>query len=164
MNLSLLDDVELVQKIKEEIERAKLRQGQYSDAQDTGLLIEMLLANIRVICIKVSKRIASERRRCERELEVRVKQLECALAQQPFSVDLQDEYKGKKDELDSFKLQAAERAMLWSRATWLEKGEKPTKYFLNLQKKKSADRTIHVLEGVDGKMITVPVSTIEFYP
>ena len=43
--------------------------------------------------------------------------------------------------------------MLWTRANWLEHGEKPTKYFLSLQKKKSMDKDIHVLEDTDGKVI-----------
>ena len=82
--------------------------------------------------------------------------MESLLAQQSLSLSsaVQDEYQRKKEELDAFKLQAAEKAMLWSRANWLEHGEKPTKYFLSLQKKKSMDKDIHVLENTDGKVIT----------
>ena len=74
----------------------------------------------------------------------------------PPSIDLQDEYKRKKDELDTFKLRVAEKAMLWSRANWLEHGEKLTRYFLNMhcKPKKSADKDIHVLEDTEGKIIT----------
>ena len=154
MNLSLLANEDVVQGIREEIERAKNRLGQYHDVQDLGLLIEMLLSNIRVICIKVSKNIAKEKRKNERDLEKCVKQLEELVATQPLSDTLRTEYYRKKDELDDIKLQAAERAMLWSRANWLECGEKPTKYFLNLQKKKIVDREIHVLEDADGNKVT----------
>ena len=53
----------------------------------------------------------------------------------PPSIDLQDEYKRKKDELDTFKLRVAEKAMLWSRANWLEHGEKlTTPFFLQFEK------------------------------
>ena len=154
MNLSILENEDLVRNIKEEIQVAKNRQNQYSDAHDLGLLIEMLLSNIRVMCIKVSKRNARERRKKEIDLEARVQDLEKLLALQPSSAALKTEYQDQKEELDAFKSQAAERAMLWSRANWLEQGEKPTKYFLNLQKKRSADRAIHVLEGADGETIT----------
>lgn len=154
LNLSLLENTDVVQEIKEEIDRAKKRQKQYSDADEPGLLLEMLLSNIRVTCIRASKRIARDRRRRERELEEGVKELESSLAQQSPSLEVRDDYQKKKDELDAVKLQAAETAMLWSRAKWLEYGEKPTKYFLSLQKKKNADKDIHAIEDTDGRIVT----------
>ena len=48
MNLSVLENEDLVRNIKEEIQVVKNRQNQYSDAHDLGLLIEMLLSNITV--------------------------------------------------------------------------------------------------------------------
>ena len=62
----------------------------------------MLLSNIRVICIKVSKHIAKGKRKNERETEIRVKQLEELIAIQPSSATLQNEYYRKKDELHLF--------------------------------------------------------------
>ena len=61
------------------IPRAKQRQSQYHGASELGLLIEMLLSNARVICIKASKRKARERRKREKELEANVKELENSL-------------------------------------------------------------------------------------
>ena len=85
----------------------------------------MLLSNIRVICIKVSKHIAKEKRKNERETEIRVEQLEELKALQPSSATRQNEYYRKKDELDDIKSQAAERAMLWSRAIGLSAAKSP---------------------------------------
>ena len=73
------------------------------------------------------------------------------MALQPSSVALKTEYQGQ-NELNALKPQSAERAMLWSRANWLEQGEKPTKYFLCLQKR-SADMAIHLLDGADQEII-----------
>ena len=57
------------------------------------------------------------------------------------------EYAEVKVELDEFKNKAAVRVTLRTKGVWLEQGERPTKYFLSLEEKKSAERTINPRPG-----------------
>ena len=58
-----------------------------------------------------------------------------------------------KRELDDYRSGAAKRAALIPRTKWLEQEERPTKLFLNLERKHVRDKTINALENEDGKLL-----------
>ena len=49
--------------------------------------------------------------------------------------DYQDEYDGFKVQWEALQEEKARRVMLFSRPRWCEQGEKPTGYFLKMQKR-----------------------------
>ena len=59
-----------------------------------------------------------------------------------FSADV---YDSAKVELEEIEENFSRGAMLRSKAEYIEKGEKPTKFFLNLEKSRSAANTINKL-------------------
>ena len=65
-----------------------------------------------------------------------------------------ESYNAAKRDLDDFKVKAAEKAMLYCKAKWLEQGEKPTQYFLNLEKRRNANKTIHMLATGENEYVT----------
>ena len=161
-NLSLLDHPEVTHIIKEEIGHANNLVDSYAGINETGLLLEVLSGNIRAICTRKSKQIAKDRRLREKQLESDVQLLEERLASERDSDILTQEYVTAKTELDDFKNEAAVRAMLRTKSTFLELGERPSRYFLNLEKKKSAERTIKMLKGNDGSFIAGDKNILRF--
>ena len=47
-------------------------------------------------------------------------------------------------------------AMIRSRADWTFLGEKPTKYYLNLEKKKSVSKTLYRIKNEKGEIVEDP--------
>lgn len=161
-DLALLDNSEIVRLITEEIVRAKERKDAYAGVDGTGVLLETLFGNIRGICICKSAQIVKERRATEDHLEQRARLLEIRLADNANDLGLITEYEEVKAELDEFKNKAAVRAMLRTKGVWREQGERPTKYFLSLEKKKSAERTINMIENEAGNYIVGDRNILNF--
>ena len=61
-----------------------------------------------------------------------------------------------KMEYDSIYEQIAKGAIIRSKATWYEKGEKSNKYFLNLEKHKKAKSSVRKVFNNEGVLITDP--------
>ena len=152
-NNTLLNNEQLTESIRSEIMSAKHLEGEYGIIENQGVLLEVLLGKIRAQCIRQSKLLARERRRVEIVLEDKLKRTE-ELLEEANSEAILEEYNEIKRELDDYKTEAAKKAMIYSKAKWLEQGERPTKYFLNLEKKRSSEKTIHVLETDDGELIS----------
>ena len=152
-NNMLLDDVYLSDQIRREILAASRQVGDYAQITNKGLLLEVLLSNVRVHCICRSSHLAKERRRKEEELESKVAQLEGLISNNCDPVAL-EQYLEAKRTLDQYKCRAAEKAMMYCKAKWLEQGEKPTKYFLNLEKKRSMEKTIYMLVNNQDEYVT----------
>lgn len=152
-NNTLLDCEQLTDGIRSEIMSAKRLEGEYGSIANQGVLLEVLLGKIRVQCIRQSKLLARERRRAEIALEDKLKRTE-ELLKVSNSETFLEEYNEIKSQVDDYKTEAAKKAMLYSKAKWLEQGERPTKYFLNLEKKRISEKTIHVLENNDGELIS----------
>ena len=52
-----------------------------------------------------------------------------------FKPSYLDQYEGEKNELNSLYKSKGKEAIFRSKVKWIEQGEKPTKYFFNLEKK-----------------------------
>ncbi len=81
-------------------------------------------------------------------------------------LDLENKYQATKDneileeidsikgELHKFVKERTQGAIIRSRATWYQEGEKPSKYFLTLEKRNFANKTINRLESSNGTIIS----------
>ena len=71
------------------------------------------------------------------------------LPQQDFEI-----YQKSKLDLEQFLARKAESLIFRSRAVWAENGEKPTKYFFNLERARSAGKSSSLLIRDDGLVVT----------
>ena len=53
----------------------------------------------------------------------------------PLNPHILDQYEAEKNELNSLYESKGKEAIFRSKVKWTEQGEKPTKYFFNLEKK-----------------------------
>ena len=150
-NNSLLGNEEFEALVRAEIDRSNNNSGVYEPEMRLGIKIDMLFCNIRQISMKCSKKIAHERRKDERDLEILINNFEADL--QVLSEEELATYNDTKEKLSELKLTKARAAMLFSKTRWVEEGERATKYFLRRGKQLSAQKVI--TELVDGeRMIT----------
>lgn len=149
-NNLLLEDETFKCSIKGEIEKCIQRNIPYDDDCSKGILVEMLLSNCRVIAIRRSVEIKRQQRREEEELMKKLEELENNLnAEEPNSVR---SYEEAKDRLEEIKGRKGEFAMLASGARWMEQGEKPSKYFLSLCRKRTREKSMVYIESEDGSI------------
>ena len=82
-------------------------------------------------------------------------------------ITLKNEYKALKTELHSIYDHKGKAAMFRSKCRWIEKGEKPTKYFFNLEKRNYNRKTINELRKQNGVEIREEMEILkviqEFY-
>ena len=104
---------------------------------------------IRKFSISFSKNLAKKEWIIQTNLENRIKTLEQSLKnEEDFYA-----YNLCKLELENIYDKKAEGAKLRSKCEWYQHGEKPTKFFLNLEKQKAINTTVrHLID--DGKDIT----------
>ena len=151
-NNSLLDDDVYVSSVRDEIRNASNNIGVYDGEISRGVLVEMMLSRIRVISIKRSKTLSRELRKEENMIYQRLCELDAKLAQSPCD-QVRENYERTRDRLDEIKQEKGKSAILASRATWLEAGEKSTKYFTRLVEQRAAQRTITTLKNTDGSTV-----------
>ena len=141
-NNTLLKDEHYVSKIRETYSRTR---AFYSNLADARLLWEMLKMETRAATIAYSKKKAKAT--TNRELEIR-RQLEildrniCDNFNSPNIAHILNEYEDLKMELQSIYEEKGRAAILRSKCRWVEKGERPTKYFFNLEKRNYNRKTI----------------------
>ena len=152
-NNSLLEDEMFVRGARLEIEKAKHNQDVYADAKDLGLKIEMLTSNIRVQGIRITKRRAREKRARLKGLTDMLDICEQEICQNP-SDEIIHRYRELQTRIDLEEEEKGRVAMLFSGARWIEEGEKPTKYFLKLNKIRSSKKCISALQKPCGQFIT----------
>ena len=109
---------------------------------------EFLKYEILKFSISFSKNFAKKERIIQTNLENRTKTLEQILKNEDFNA-----YNLCKLELENIYDKKAEGAKLRSKCDWYQHGEKPTKFFLNLEKQKAIFTTVRHLFD-DGKDIT----------
>ena len=141
-NNTLLKDEHYVSKIRETYSRTRVF---YSNLADARLLWEMLKMETRAATIAYSKKKAKAT--TNRELEIR-RQLEildrniCDNFNSPNIAHILNEYEDLKMELQSIYEEKGRAAIFRSKCRWVEKGERPTKYFFNLEKRNYNRKTI----------------------
>ncbi len=144
LNSTLLNDPEYVKTIKSCIAESK-----ESELHPT-LKWEMLKMEIRGKSISYSSFKNKESKRKVNTLEDDIAKLE---KNQTLDENLTHSLESKRKELEEIYEQKAKGCMLRAKARWIDEGEKPTKYFLNLEKRNSDKKHIIKLE-VEGKIVT----------
>ena len=164
LNTKLLDDDELRVLIKKEISLIKTTYActpyhpDYAlkcpnkDIQltiDETLFWETMLTQIRGVIITYSMRKNRACKRLERDLSSKLEVLEqeCnCLNPDPNKINELEETGKRLNEIRENKLRGV---MMRSRAQWLEFGEKPTPYFLSLEKLNYVNKTIKEIQKTD---------------
>ena len=156
-NNSLLNNQEYVVTLNEKFQEWV---NEYVKKDDKKMLWDCLKFKIREFTIPFSKKKKCEKERKREKLEEELKRI-CEIDQ----ADMKEEHMSKKKEIeeeltiiyDYF----ADGAILRSRSTWYEKGEKSTKYFLSLERSQAESTNIDVL-NVDGRITKNPTDIRNF--
>ena len=90
---------------------------------------------------KFAKTIAREKRKKLEDLEMKIKQFENC----PLDSISSEIYSANKLEFEALMEEKTKGYILRSKINWYENGEKSSKFFLNLEKKKAIQNTIKVL-------------------
>ena len=116
----------------------------HADVTDKQLLWELIKMEIRSETIRYSKRKSKQSKTCESAIESRIEQLDAKICNDVCQ-DQQDllEYEKLKKELQGIYEADGKGAIFRSKATWIEKGERPRKYFFNLEKRNYEKRLSH---------------------
>ena len=133
-NNQLLEDenyVQLVNKTYPEILE------KYKDLQNKRLLWEMIKMEIRAFTITYSKKKRGEIKQREVELQNEINELDRKICNdQCLDTSTVNRYEDAKKQLKDIYDTKGREIMFRSKVRWIEQGEKPTKYFFNLEKKK----------------------------
>ena len=148
-NNTLLDDEEYTAHIPFLVLQIREK---YSTVQDKQLFWELMKMEIREKSIRSAKqksRVLSQR---EKEISKRLDYLDNIICNSNslFNIsDTSNEYEVLKTELHSIYDRKGKAAMFRSKCRWMEKGEKPTKYFFNLEKRNYNRKTINEIRTED---------------
>ena len=159
-NNLLLADEKFRAVVKDEVVKCKSAEAPYEGDIHKGLLIELLLSNIRIKAMRRGKEIKRQQRKEEQKLAEALERLEQCLDNR--NPEMIRTYEETKDRLEELKLKKGQWAILVSGARWTEHGEKPSKYFLNLYKKRAAQKSIVSLKSSIGEILTENKTILEY--
>lgn len=120
---------------------------------------EYIKLAIRESAIKYSKKLKETSRYLENELQTRLLDLEKDYLP---TQDSREEYHAIKRELYQVHLLQARESMIRAKVNWVSEGERPTKYFLNMEKQNSASKSITELYDLEGQLLTDPDAILKF--
>ena len=144
-NNSLLNNEHYVNKIREIYFQTC---SYYSKLTDKRLFWEMLKMEIRTATISFSKNLAKATNCREMEVTRRLQALDeliCNNFQAPDIDQVLNEFDDLKTELQTIYTKKGNAAIFRSKCRWVEKGERPTKYFFNLERRNYNKKTISEL-------------------
>ena len=162
-NNSLLKDTAYIKEIKNTIQNVKkdyalpvYNHENIDCVPDTNLdllvsdqlFFEMILLKIREKTICYSSHKKKSESKYERELVDKIKNLTDNLNEACLEL-----LETKRTELQQLRDKRTEGMVIRSRVQWLQHGEKPSKYFCNLEKRNFVDRSMSCLEREDGQVI-----------
>ena len=151
-NNSLLDDNDFIEGLRQKIQVYLLES---SEASTPNARWDYIKYRMRQFSKKFSIDKAKKRKARRLELESKVKEFEEQLTTDSNDQFIND-YNKCKEELESLYDYITDRIILRSCATWYEKGEKSTKYFLDLEKRNKTKSHIRKLINPDGSEETNP--------
>ena len=132
--------------------------NKYSEGVDEQLLWELIKMELRAKTIKYSKQKRSSFRNKEETLQNELQELDHKICNNDtFDQEILEKYEAAKEELKHIHEVKGREAMFRSKMKWLELGEKPTKYFFNLEKKNYEKKLIREVELENGEIISDPV-------
>lgn len=160
-NNSLLKNAKFLEKINNKITEVKERYAApvyntdkvaeienryYQSYLDPNLFLEVLLLEIRGECLRFSAQVKKQDKSKELRIRKRIEEL--------HAEDNKDniEKEELERELNEIREKRLEGTLTRARARWMYEGEKPTKYFLNLESRNYVSKTFRSIT-VDGKEI-----------
>ena len=152
-NNTLLNDENYVKEIRNMYQSFRKK---YCYVEDKQLFWELLKMEIRSTTISFAKRKANWSKSREFAIKQQLNNLDDIICN---SDDLQnvspqlDQYEELKNELQKLYQDKGEGAKFRSKSIWIEHGERPTKYFFNLEKRNYKRRVITELEDGNGKRL-----------
>lgn len=149
-NDSLCNDQDYYNLIEENY---PLWMGKYNYIDDQRILWELIKFELRCITQNFSKKKAHDRNKIGNVLENKVNKAEAVLCTNP-SEEAKNDWLNAKADFDNHFEHVTQGIIIRSRATWYEKGEKSSKFFLNLEKSNKIKSTIRKVLKDDGNMCT----------
>ena len=163
MNNSLLTDIDYINTINEKIETIKKQYAvdnkihdengeKINDSDlhltiDDQLFFETLLCELRGITISYSSHIKKKDTYREQEL------LKLILYLEKQQIIQNETLQDAKDKLEKIREKKMQGVITRSKAKWVQEGEKPTKYFCNLENRNFISKTMLKLISDNGKEI-----------
>ena len=151
MNCKHLNDPEYIKLIQDTI----IETNDLNPGTEPTLLWDTIKCKIRGASISYSSKINRQRCNLLRELENKLQQLEDDYIVLQDEITLNKIDKVKKH-IETFIQEKTEGAMMRCKTRWFMDGEKPSKYFLNLEKRLYNKKVISKLQVSDDKIITDP--------
>ena len=133
---------------------------EFDEVTDKRLLWELTKYRIRQASIKYSKENTLKKRKKISHLETAVRICKEKRYESP-AFENKEKLEMLKMEYDSIYEQIAKGAIIRSKATWYEKGEKSNKYFLNLETHKKAKSSVRKVFNDEGVLITDPKKILQ---
>ena len=149
-NASLVDDEDFVTLINESVPKWL---DEFSSVIDKRLLWDLIKYRIRQVAMKYSKEKARQRRKKLSDIEASLRTCEERCNELPSN---QEELEMLQMEYDSIYEQIAKGAIIRSKATWYEKGERSNKYFFKPKTHKKAKSSVRKVFNREGVLITDP--------
>ena len=147
-NCSLLSDEDFKEGIQSTISRTVVE----NPNTDPGLLWDTIKLNIRGFCIRYSARKKRSETNIISALEKRLCNLEQRL-HSTFQEYIPNEIAQIKSDIENIVIKKLAGSIIRSRVQWVEQGEKPTKFFLDLEKRNYETKCINSLKLSDGSTV-----------
>ena len=150
-NNVLLEDDEYKEMIRELYPSFRKK---HSSTQDKQLFWELTKMEIRIATISFSKGRSKTINTREKEIKRLLAELDRIICNSDDLQDIEMELNNLKRELEGIYDRRGRAAMFRSKCRWIEQGERPTKYFFNLERKNYSKKVISKLETGNGTPIT----------
>ena len=128
---------------------------EFNTIADKRLLWDLIKYRIRQVSMEYGKEKARKKRKNITDIEASLKACEENCVECPSPENLQ-QLENLKVEYDNLYENIAQGAIIRSRATWYEKGEKSNKYFLNLEAHKKTKSSVRKVFNTEGTLVTDP--------
>ena len=127
----------------------------YREITDKQLLWELIKMELRAKTIKYSKEKRSKLRNEEKALQEELQELDGKICNNDaFDQETLEKYEAAKDKLKRIHDTRGKEAIFRSKTKWFEQGEKPTKYFFNLEKNNYEKKLIREVKSENDEVIS----------
>ena len=127
----------------------------YREIIDKQLLWELIKMELRAKTIKYSKEKRSKLRNEEKALQEELQELDGKICNNDaFDQETLEKYEAAKDKLKRIHDTRGKEAIFRSKTKWFEQGEKPTKYFFNLEKNNYEKKLIREVKLENDEVIS----------
>ena len=172
MNNSLLKNEEFTKLIKREINNFKdihVATPYHPDFSgnklhgleqivDPILFWDALLANLRGIIINFSRKLNKKKKEKKTRIINRIESLEKIINKGNANLLEYTQLKNANEELIELRQEELKGSLIRSRAEWLNLGEKPSRFFLNLENRNRVNKTLNELKVDDNTILKDPVN------